>query len=128
MKGINKKMDSNKQMADLLFKNITKTPDDYEQMYPKRNLEEGAVVTRFAPSPTGFLHFGGLFAALSERQQQSQQTVYFILESKIPNKKREVENGVSLIVKGLNDFGIEIDVGMLSETDEKGAYGPYTQK
>ena len=43
MKGINKKMDSNKQMADLLFKNITKTPDDYEQMYPKRNLEEGAV-------------------------------------------------------------------------------------
>ena len=56
-------MDSNKQMADLLFKNITKTPDDYEQMYPKRNLEEGAVVTRFAPSPTGFLHFGGLFAA-----------------------------------------------------------------
>ena len=44
-------MDSNKQMADLLFKNITKTPDDYEQMYPKRNLEEGAVVTRFAPSP-----------------------------------------------------------------------------
>ena len=57
-------MDSNKQMADLLFKNITKTPDDYEQMYPKRNLEEGAVVTRFAPSPTGFLHFGGLGTAI----------------------------------------------------------------
>ena len=61
-------MDSNKQMADLLFKNITKTPDDYEQMYPKRNLEEGAVVTRFAPSPTGFLHFGGLFAAFIGRR------------------------------------------------------------
>ena len=65
-------MDSNKQMADLLFKNITKTPDDYEQMYPKRNLEEGAVVTRFAPSPTGFLPH------LSERRRQSQQTVYSI--------------------------------------------------
>ena len=78
-------MDSNKQMADLLFKNITKTPDDYEQMYPKRNLEEGAVVTRFAPSPTGFLHFGGLFAAFIGKTA-TKSTVYFILESKIPIK------------------------------------------
>lgn len=111
MKGINKKMDSNKQMADLLFKNITKTPDDYEQMYPKRNLEEGAVVTRFAPSPTGFLHFGGLFAAFIGKTATKSTNGVFYLRIEDTDKKREVENGVSLIVKGLNDFGIEIDGG-----------------
>ena len=102
-------MDSNKQMADLLFKNITKTPDDYEQMYPKRNLEEGAVVTRFAPSPTGFLHFGGLFAAFIGKTATKSTNGVFYLRIEDTDKKREVENGVSLIVKGLNDFGIEID-------------------
>ena len=55
MKGIIKVMDSNKQMAELLFGSITKTPEDYEELYPERNLNEGAVVTRFAPSPTGFI-------------------------------------------------------------------------
>ena len=120
-------MDSNKQMAELLFGNITKTPEDYEQAYPKRNLEEGAVVTRFAPSPTGFLHFGGLFAAFIEKTAAKTPNGVFYLRIEDTDKKREVENGVSLIVKGLNDFGIEIDEGMLSETEEKGAYGPYMQ-
>lgn len=120
-------MDSNKQMAELLFGDITKTPDDYEKLYPKRNLKEGAVVTRFAPSPTGFLHFGGLFAAFVEKTAARTTDGIFYLRIEDTDKKREVENGVSLIVKGLNDFGIEIDEGMLSETEEKGAYGPYIQ-
>ncbi len=120
-------MDSNKQMAELLFKNITKTPEDYEKLYPERNLEEGAVVTRFAPSPTGFLHFGGLFAAFVEKTAARSTNGIFYLRIEDTDKKREVENGVSLIVKGFDDFGIEIDEGMLSETEEKGAYGPYTQ-
>ncbi len=120
-------MDSNKQMADLLFSDITKTPQDYDAMYPKRNLEEGAVVTRFAPSPTGFLHFGGLFAAFVEKTAAKTTNGVFYLRIEDTDKKREVENGVSLIVKGLNDFGIELDEGMLSETEEKGAYGPYMQ-
>ncbi len=120
-------MDSNKQMAQLLFGNITKAPEDYEMMYPKRNLEEGAVVTRFAPSPTGFLHFGGLFAAFVEKTAAISTNGVFYLRIEDTDKKREVENGVSLIVKGLNDFGIEIDEGMLSETEEKGEYGPYMQ-
>ncbi|MCC8160375.1 MAG: glutamate--tRNA ligase [Oscillospiraceae bacterium] len=120
-------MDSNKQMSELLFGNITKTPEDYERLYPKRNLEEGAVVTRFSPSPTGFLHFGGLFAAFAARSAAKATNGVFYLRIEDTDKKREVENGVSLIVKGLKDFGIKTDEGALSETEEKGAYGPYTQ-
>ena len=52
-----------KKLADLMFPNIEKTPEYYEELYPKRNLPEGAVVTRFAPSPTGFIHIGSLFTA-----------------------------------------------------------------
>ncbi|MCI8404133.1 MAG: glutamate--tRNA ligase [Clostridia bacterium] len=120
-------MDSNKQMAELLFGNITKTPEDYEKLYPKRNVEDGAVVTRFAPSPTGFLHFGGLFASFIGKTAARSTNGTFYLRIEDTDKKREVENGVSLIVKGLGDFGIDIDEGMLSETEEKGFYGPYTQ-
>ena len=120
-------MDNNKQMAELLFPNITKTPEDYETLYPARNLAEGAVVTRFAPSPTGFLHFGGLFAAFVEKTAARTTNGVFYLRIEDTDKKREVDNGVSLIVKGLNDFGIEIDEGMTSQTEEKGAYGPYMQ-
>lgn len=114
-------------MAELLFADITKTPEDYEKIYPERNLEEGAVVTRFAPSPTGFLHFGGLFAAFVEKTAARTTNGVFYLRIEDTDKKREVEGGVSLIVKGLSDFGIDIDEGMLSETEEKGAYGPYIQ-
>lgn len=120
-------MDSNKQMAELLFGSITKTPEDYEELYPERNLNEGAVVTRFAPSPTGFLHFGGLFASFIGKTAAKSTNGVFYLRIEDTDKKREVENGVSLIVKGFEDFGIEFDEGMLSETEEKGAYGPYTQ-
>ncbi len=120
-------MDSNKQMAQLLFGNITKTPADYEAMYPARNLGEDAVVTRFAPSPTGFLHFGGLFAAFSEYMAAKSTGGIFYLRIEDTDKKREIENGVSLIVNGLRAFGIEPDEGMMSETEEKGAYGPYIQ-
>lgn len=114
-------------MAELLFGNITKTPADYEEMYPERKLDEGAVVTRFAPSPTGFLHFGGLFAAFIEKTAARTTNGVFYLRIEDTDKKREIENGVSLIVKGLNAFDIEIDEGMMSETEEKGAYGPYIQ-
>ena len=58
---------NNEKLAELLFPEITRTPEDYEKMYPARELAEGAVVSRFAPSPTGFLHFGGLFAAFIGR-------------------------------------------------------------
>ena len=116
-----------KEMAELLFSDITAVPSDYEERYPERNLGEGAIVTRFAPSPTGFLHFGGLFAGFIERTAASVTDGVFYLRIEDTDKKREIENGVELIVKGLNDFGIEIDEGVISKDEEKGEYGPYTQ-
>ena len=126
MKGLYYKMD-NKQMAQLLFPHIDKTPADYEAMYPARNLPEGARVTRFAPSPTGFLHFGSLFAAFVSQKAAKASGGIFYLRIEDTDKKREVENGVSGMVNGLKDFGIIPDEGMLNETEEKGEYGPYIQ-
>ena len=119
-------MDNNK-LAELLFGNIEKTPAELEAEYPERNLPSGAKVTRFAPSPTGFLHIGGLFAAFVGERTARKSGGVFYLRIEDTDKKREVENGVVGIVKGLNDFGITIDEGMLTETDSVGSYGPYMQ-
>lgn len=117
----------NKKLAELLFSHIGKTPADYEAKYSKRALPEGAKVTRFAPSPTGFLHIGGLFAAfVSERAARKTGGVFY-LRIEDTDKKREVENGVTGIVQGLRNFGIKIDEGMMTETEGIGSYGPYTQ-
>ncbi len=117
----------NMKLAQLLFPHITKSCDEYEKEYPRRNLKDGARVTRFAPSPTGFLHIGGLFAAfVSERAAHTTDGVFF-LRIEDTDKKREVENGITGIVKGIQDFGIKIDEGMMSEIDSVGEYGPYIQ-
>lgn len=115
----------NEKMAQLLFPEELKTPEEYEKIYPKRNFD--APVSRFAPSPTGFLHIGGLFAAFVAQRASSGKGGAFYLRIEDTDKKREIENGVSGIVKGLKDFGIEIKEGMISETEEIGDYGPYTQ-
>ncbi|MGN0182280.1 MAG: glutamate--tRNA ligase [Candidatus Ornithomonoglobus sp.] len=115
-----------KAMSQLLFPSIDKTPADYEAMYPPRNLPEGAKVTRFAPSPTGFLHFGSLFAAFIAAKTAGKDGVFY-LRIEDTDKKREVENGVIGMVNGLKDFGITPDEGAMGETEESGAYGPYTQ-
>lgn len=120
-------MDDKHSMAELLFPHITKAPDDYEEMYPKRDLAEGAKVTRFAPSPTGFLHMGSLFAALVGKKTAEASDGVFYLRIEDTDKKREVENGVTGMVEGLKAFGVEIDEGMLNETESKGSYGPYIQ-
>ncbi|MDD6484400.1 MAG: glutamate--tRNA ligase [Clostridiales bacterium] len=120
-------MDDNLKMAELLFPDTDKTPADYEQMYPKRSLEEEARVTRFAPSPTGFLHMGSLFAALIGKRTALDSGGVFYLRIEDTDKKREVENGVTGMVEGLKDFGIEIDEGMINESESKGAYAPYIQ-
>ena len=116
----------NMTMEQLLFPDIDKTPADYEAMYPPRNLGEGAKVTRFAPSPTGFLHFGSLFAAFIAAQTAGKDGVFY-LRIEDTDKKREVENAVEGIVNGLKDFGIVPSEGAISDNAETGAYAPYTQ-
>ncbi len=120
-------MTDNKKLAELLFSNITKTPEDYEAMYPERDLPEGARVTRFAPSPTGYLHIGGLFAALIAKLTADTTNGVFFLRIEDTDKKREVEDGISHIVNGLHGFGIDPDEGIMGMNSESGAYGPYQQ-
>lgn len=116
-----------KEYADLLLPNIDKTIEDYEKLYPRRNLDEKAIVTRYAPSPTGYVHMGALFAAFIARKMAKQTNGVFFLRIEDTDKKREIENGVSGIIKDLDSYGISIDEGMISETEEKGIYGPYIQ-
>lgn len=116
-----------KKLAQLLFPGIDKTPEYYESLYPPRNLPEGARVTRFAPSPTGYLHIGGLFGALVDvlTAKVSGGIAYLRIED--TDKKREIDDGVSGITDGLKAFGVEFDEGVTGFGTEKGAYGPYTQ-
>ncbi len=118
---------TNKELANLIFPNITKTIEDYEELYPKRNLEEGAVVTRYAPSPTGFVHIGNLLQASMARKVATETGGVFFLRIEDTDQERIVENGVTNIIRDLNNFGIAFDEGMTSEETEKGNYGPYIQ-
>ena len=115
-----------KDLANLIFPNA-KDISYYEEKYPARNLPEGAVVSRFAPSPTGFVHIGGLYQALVAKEMTKKTNGVFFLRVEDTDQKREVENGVTGIVKSLIDFDILPDEGMVTETEEKGSYGPYKQ-
>ena len=115
-----------KDLADLIFPNA-KEISYYEKKYPERNLPEGAVVSRFAPSPTGFVHIGGLYQALVAKEVSKRSGGVFFLRVEDTDQKREIENGVTGIVNSLKDFNIMPDEGMISETDEIGNYGPYKQ-
>ena len=121
-------MSNYEKLAELMFPNITKTPEDYEKIYPERGLSEGARVSRFAPSPTGFLHLGGLFASMVARlTTRATDDGVFILRIEDTDKKREIEDGVSAIIQGLSDFGMEPDEGVIGFNAERGDYGPYQQ-
>ena len=115
-----------KDLADMIFPEA-KDISYYEEKYPRRNLKEGAIVTRFAPSPTGFVHIGGLYQSLIAKKLAKQTDGVFFLRIEDTDQKREVENGVVNIINSLKDFGLEPDEGMISETEEKGNYGPYKQ-
>ncbi len=110
-------------LAELLFPDVTKTTDYYEELYPKRELPEGAKVTRFAPSPTGFVHFGGLFPVLVGERLAHQSGGVFYLRIEDTDSKREVEGAELDIIKVFETFGINFDESIIKE----GKYGPYRQ-
>ncbi len=116
-----------KDLANQIFPNITKTIEDYEKMYPERKLPEGAIVTRYAPSPTGFIHIGALLACFTEGSYARQTNGVFYLRIEDTDTERTIDDGINTIIKGLSEYGVTFDEGPTSETEAIGNYGPYIQ-
>lgn len=116
-----------KELAQLLFPNITKAPQDMEDMYPPRALKEGARVTRFAPSPTGFLHFGNLFTCMVSYKTAKTTDGVFYVRVEDTDQKRKVDGAIDVMLKGLSVYGINADEGVVGDEKEIGDYGPYYQ-
>lgn len=117
---------TNKDLANLIFPNLEHDVEYYEELYPERNLKEGEKVTRFAPSPTGYLHIGGFFQALIDYVLAKNSNGIFYLRNEDTDKLREVDEAVELIMKTLNQYGVKPDE---YEYNDKivGKYGPYIQ-
>ena len=114
---------TNKNLADLLYPNITKTIDDLERMYPIRNLPDNAEVCRFAPSPTGRMHIGNLYASFIPEVIAKQTNGIFMLRIEDTDNKRAIENGIQLIIDDLKHYNY-----IVNEHPIKGGnYGPYIQ-
>lgn len=120
-------MDNYEALAELMFPDITETPDDLEKRYPPRDLPEGARVTRFAPSPTGYMHLGNMFSGLIDRLAANTPGSIFYLRIEDTDKKREVPDAIDKILLGLTTFGITPDEGITGKDSEKGDYAPYKQ-
>ncbi|MDY0345266.1 MAG: glutamate--tRNA ligase [Bacilli bacterium] len=119
-------MDAFKQLAELIFPEIQETVGDLEKRYPPRNLKETAQVTRFAPSPTGFLHTGSLFTAMVAKKVAKDSGGIFFLRLEDTDTKREVSGSGEQLISQLAEFGITLDEGFLGDRDT-GGYGPYRQ-
>ena len=117
---------TNKDLANVIFPNITKSVEDYEKMYPERELKEGEKVTRFAPSPTGFMHIGNFMSALIDYVMAKNSGGVFYLRNEDTDKKREVDTAVEVIMTTLNHYGIVPDECEYNG-EVKGNYGPYVQ-
>ncbi len=115
----------NKTLSNLIFPNIDKTPDYYEELYPPRSLAEGVKVARFAPSPTGYMHLGNLFSSFIDYLIAGADGIFYI-RIEDTDKKREVADAIEKIHEGMSFFGLNPNEGVTS-AGEKGAYGPYKQ-
>ncbi len=114
-------------LAELLYPNVTLTPDDVETMYPSRNLPEGAVVSRHAPSPTGFVHLGNIVQSMISERMAHQSGGVMFLRIEDTDAKREVPGALESLIKMLAYYGIEFDEGATADGD-RGNYGPYRQR
>lgn len=115
------------KLADLLLPDVNMTVENIEKMYPKRNLPVDAKVTRIAPSPTGLIHMGVVYAALISERLAHQSDGVFYLRIEDTDKKREVKGSIPEIIKSLGYFGIRFDEGEVIPEKEIGNYGPYKQ-
>lgn len=117
-----------KELADMIFPNITKTIEDYEKEYPERNLPEGAKVTRFAPSPTGFMHIGNFMSTVIDYVMAHNSKGIFYLRNEDTDSAREIEGAVEYIRHVLAHYDMNPDEYEYRDTNEtKGIYGPYIQ-
>ena len=114
-------------LAELLFPQVTDTPEDLEARYPQRELPQGAVVTRMAPSPTGFVHLGNLVQGLTSERMAHQSGGVLFLRVEDTDAKREVPGAVQVLIETLKHYGIHFDEGASMDGDV-GAYGPYYQR
>ncbi len=112
-----------KELADLLFPDVKNTIEYYENKYPERNLSENAVITRFAPSPTGRMHMGNLFASFIPERFAYQTNGIFFLRIEDTDSKRAIEDGINKIIEDLNAYNYKVDEGPVIG----GNYGPYIQ-
>lgn len=118
-----------KKLADLLFPDITNTPDYYEEKFPYRKLPSKAEVTRMAPSPTGFIHLGNLYSALADERIAHKNGGVFYLRIEDTDEKRKVDGAVETIINALKYFNIEFDEGAgFDSNDTQNVYGPYFQR
>lgn len=118
---------TNKEYADILLPGVKHTWEEYEAMYPERELPEGAMVTRYAPSPTGFVHIGALLTSFINMRFAKQTNGICYLRIEDTDQERSIENGVTSIINSLDAFGVTFDEGQISETEGNGIYGPYIQ-
>ncbi len=114
-------------LADLLFPQVPETPEQVEARYPQRQLPEGAIVTRMAPSPTGFVHLGNLVMGLTAERMAHQSGGVLFLRVEDTDAKREVPGAVEVLINTLKHYGIQFDEGATIDGDS-GNYGPYRQR
>ena len=114
-------------ISQLLFPDIKESVKDILKRYPKRDIKQGELILRFAPSPTGFIHIGNIYTSLVGYILTKRSNGVFILRIEDTDKVREVKDGITQIVEGLQNFGIQFDEGMVNEKESKGEYGPYIQ-
>ena len=119
------------KLAQLLFPEVTRTPEEVEASFPPRDLPEGAKVTRFAPSPTGFIHLGGIYGSTIDERLAHQSGGVFYLRIEDTDAKREIPGAAEALIRTLAQYHLHFDEGAAIGPDgkivDKGAYGPYRQ-